>query len=543
MIEKRQVCKIFRLRFVPLAQKGKVITMKKWMVGIAAASVTLAMLAGCAGGGNGKSGEERQVNEEYAHLRASDKPLEMTIFQFSTQAFDDEYPVFLKAAEMTNVSLKRYLAKSVSEVNQAFNLMMGSGEIADIVCYSSKSAFFKYGSEGAFLPLNDLIREYAPHIQAFLDENPETRRYITAMDGNIYYIPYIADGEVSQCWYMRQDWLDKLNLERPRTTEEFYQVLKAFREQDPNGNGQQDEIPLFSNGAKTSFNTMLPLWGANCWWYADDAGKIHFGPAEENYKQAHIDLAKWYREGLIDREIYTRGSNSMSTLLSANQGGCTHAWAGSTATYNDVLKEDISGFDWRPVAPPGEKGSEARATVSEAGWAISHSNKNPEAAMKYFDFWFTEEGRRLANFGIEGKQYEMVDGKPIFKDEVLNSDEAVVTQLNKIGAQLRIGVWQDFAYEKQWLNPIALEGIEEYVENGYCLKPAPTFLRTEEEEREYSDLQGVITSYVEEYSQKWVMGQSDPAQEFDAYLARLKNLKLDRLMEIQQAAYERYMAQ
>lgn len=513
---------------------------KKIIAGIVAMGLSLSLLVGC--GGETENGATA-VNDEYAQFWASEEPLEMTIFQFNNQPFDDNYPVFQKAAEMTNVTLKGYLAKSISEVDQAFNLMMSSGEIADIVCYSSKSAFFKYGAEGAFMPLNDLIAQHAPHIQQFLEDNPDVRKYITALDGNIYYIPYIADGEVSQCWYMRQDWLDKLGLDRPTTTDEFYQVLKAFREQDPNGNGQQDEVPLFSNGAKDAFNTILPLWGASCWWYADENGKIHYGPAEENYKNAHIDLRQWYAEGLIDQEIYTRGSNSMSTLLSANVGGSVHAWVGSTATYNDILADEIPGFDWRPIAPPGEKGSEARATVSESGWAISYSNQNPEAAMKYFDFWFTEEGRRLANFGIEGEQYDMIDGKPVFKDEVLHNEEAVVTQLNEIGAQIRIGVQQDFEYERQWLSPIALEGIDEYVTNDYCWPSAPNFLRTEEEEREYTDLQGVITSYVQECSQKWIMGQADPAEEFDAYLERLRDLQLDRLIELQQTAYDRYMAQ
>lgn len=504
--------------------------------------LTCGMLAGCTSGGGSQT---VQTNREYEDMWLTPEPVTYSIFQYNAQPFDDDYAVFKKAAEMTNVSLKGYMAKSVTEVGQAFNLMMASGEIADIVCYSSKAEFGKYGTSGAFLPLNDLIEQYAPNIKKTFEELPEVRKMATSLDGSIYFIPYIPDGEVSQVWYMRQDWLDKLNLERPTNTEEFYTVLKAFRENDPNGNGEKDEIPLFSGGGKDSFNTALPLWGANCWWTFDDDGKVVFGPSQPEYKQAYTDLAKWYAEGLIDPEIYTRGSTSLSKLLGDNLGGCVHAWVGSTALYNDTLKDSIPGFDFRVIAPPGEKGSDVRAKATEHGWAISSAAKDPETLMKYFDFWYSEEGRRLANFGIEGEHYDMVDGQPVFKDSVLHNEKAVVTQMNEIGAQMRIGCRQDFNYEKQWLSPIALEGIDEYVQNSYCIAEdeAPKFLRTEEEDKEYTALQGVISSYVEEMSQKWVMGMEDPAQSFDSFLARLESLKLDRLTEIQQLAYDRFMAQ
>ena len=507
----------------------------------AAGAMACMLLAGCTAGGS----RTVQTNREYEALWATDQPVTYSIFQYNAKPFDDGYAIFHKAAEMTNVSLKGYLAKSVTEVGQAFNLMMASGEIADIVCYTSKAEFSKYGASGAFLPLNDLIEQYAPNIQKTFEELPEVRKMATSLDGNIYFIPYIPDGEVSQVWYMRQDWLDKLGLQRPRTTDEFYQVLKAFREQDPNGNGQQDEIPLFAGGGKDSFNTIVPLWGANCWWTFDDNHNVVYGPAQPEYKAAYIDLAKWYAEKLIDPEIFTRGSTALSKLLGDNLGGSVHAWAGSTALYNDTLKDAIPGFDWRVIAPPGEKGSSARVKATENGWAISSAAKNPETLIKYFDFWYSEEGRRLANFGIEGEHYDMVDGQPIFKDSVLHNEKPVVTQMNEIGAQMRIGCRQDFDYEKQWLSPIALEGIDEYVKNGYCISEAemPQFLRTEEEDKEYTALQGIITSYVEETTQKWVMGMEDPAQGFDAYLAKLKSLNLDRLVELQQTAYDRFMAQ
>jgi len=91
-----------------------------------------------------------------------------------------------------------------------------------------------------------------------------------------------------------------------------------------------------------------------------------------------------------------------------------------------------------------------RIPIKPDGWAISYSNENPIETIKYMDFWWSEEGRRLANFGIEGEQYNLVDGNAIFTEEFLADSRPVNAQLTEIGAQVRRGFWQDYSYEEQW---------------------------------------------------------------------------------------------
>ena len=119
----------------------------------------------------------------------------------------------------------------------------------------------RYGKQGVLLPLNDLIKEHAPNLQQVLDSDDEYRALATAPDGNIYGIPQLI--ECFHCtWpnklWMNSTWLDNLNLEAPKTHEEFKDVLRAFKDDDPNGNGSNDEIP-FSGSISIAQHSVIPF--------------------------------------------------------------------------------------------------------------------------------------------------------------------------------------------------------------------------------------------------------------------------------------------
>ena len=94
--------------------------------------------------------------------------------------------------------------------------------------------------------MNDLIEEHAPNLKKFFDEKPHIKSAISAADGNMYYIPYLPDGKYGRAYFIRYDWLDALELDVPETVDEFEAVLRAFKTQDPNGNGEADEVPYFA---------------------------------------------------------------------------------------------------------------------------------------------------------------------------------------------------------------------------------------------------------------------------------------------------------
>lgn len=480
--------------------------------------------------------------------QASKTPVTVNFFYHDEKVeISGDLPIFKKAAEITNVSLKNVAPKG-GESKQAWNLMLASGEVADILAYNL-SDLNSIALQKALTPLDDLIDKHAPNIKKFLNEHPTISKGIAAADGKIYVIPFIADGTAQEGWFIRKDWLDKLNLQEPKTVDEYYKVLKAFKEQDPNGNGKQDEVPFFARNSGIGSYALLPLWNAYRTFYLKN-GKITFGPAEPEYKTGMANIAQWYKEGLIDKEIFTRGNQARDTLFANNTGGSVHDWFASTSNYNVSMASKVPGFSLLPVAPPASSSGKvvevtSRSPLNNRGWSISAKAKDPAMIMKYFDFWFSEEGRRMHNFGIEGDTYTMEGGQPKFTEKVLKESAVVDYLIKNTGAQIFIGGWQDFNYEVQWSNKIAVAGMKLYQDNKYISADytLPPLNFTVEEGNKLKDLLPTIETYVAETSQKWYMGGEDVNAAFDKYLARLNQLKLSEVVKIYQDAYDRFMKQ
>lgn len=500
---------------------------------------------------NSQSEEKTQTVMEFDSSnpnRITRDSLELSVWFHARNAivYREEWPVEQEARLMTNIHLKSVAPKNSTSSRESFQIHLASGQLADIVGLDrGRDYFMTYGMEGAFIPLNDLIKEYAPEIQSLLDERPALRNYITAADGNIYFIPYVSDGTAAGGYFIRKDWLDVLGMDIPETVDEYYKVLKAFKELDPNGNGIEDEIPYFdrSNDGKETFR-LVTLWGGHSEEFYLEGDKIKYSYIQPEFKEGMKNIAKWYREGLIDTEVLTRGKKSRDILFGNNTGGGTHDWFGSTSGYNDKLKSQIPGFELVPFAPPinskGERVEEfVRSPYRPDGWAISVMNDYPVESIKYMNFWFTEQGRRLSNFGIEGVQYDLIDGKPVFKPEVLNSTTNVLDQLWEIGAQIPKGFWQDFDYERQWLNPIAQKGIDMYVNNGYLQDVYPVLTLNTEEKDLYDRLYTNITTYAEEMHQKWLLGAEDVEATWSDYVNTLLEYGVVDLVSTQQSAYDR----
>ncbi len=539
------------------------MTMKKFNVLMLVLAMILVLLAGCSGNNAPANSEASDAGKKESADDASttnatatngdSAPVERTerdIFFFHQLVqLTGDLPIFKKAAEVTGVVLNN-VAPAGGDEKQAWNLLLASGELPDIINYYIND-LNAIGIQKALIPLDDLIAEHAPHFKKFLDEHPDIVNAITASDGQIYVVPWVADGEAQEGWFIRQDWLDKLKLEVPTTVDEYYKVLKAFREQDPNGNGLKDEVPYFHRNTGNGHARLFPFWDAYHDFYVRD-GKIVYGPNEPEYRTALTELAKWYKEGLIDQEIFTRGTNSRDVLFSNNTGGSLHDWFASTSKYNPSMEEKVPGFNLQPIAPPASVSgrvyevSKRRPITNlsqNRGWSISASAKDPEKVMQYFDYWWSEEGRRLLNFGIEGETYTMVDGKPRFKDEVLSEPALTDYLIKTTGAQLQIGGWQDFSYEEQFTNEIALQGIRMYIDNQYISNDyqLPPVTLTMEEDKRINELFPQIKTYVDETAQKWYMGGESVEANYDKYLERLGQLQIDEVLEIYNAAYQRYL--
>lgn len=171
---------------------------------------------------------------------------ELTMFMhfFGYCVYNENWPIFQKAAELTGVTLKGTASESISDSNQAWNTMLASKVLPDII-HGTTSNLKDLGEMGGLIPLEDLIDQYAPNVTKFFEECPEAKIAATASDGHIYFIPGSLSGTEKEAvpskgWFMRTDWLEKLGLKAPTTVDEMYKVLTAFKTQDPNGNGKAE---------------------------------------------------------------------------------------------------------------------------------------------------------------------------------------------------------------------------------------------------------------------------------------------------------------
>lgn len=481
------------------------------------------------------------------------KPLTLDIhFHFHERAghYKNDWPVEKKASELTGITLNNITATDIQKGNEAFNLLRANGDWPDIVGGTGlREKFNQFGPMGEFLPLNDLIDQHAPNIKAFFEDKQDLLKSISAADGKLYHIPYLPDGKFGRAYFIRTDWLEKLSLPTPQTVDELHTVLTAFLNDDPNGNGIKDEIPFFARNYEEMVR-LVTLWdartsGTDSWHdFYISGNTVRHGYVEEEYKKGISELAKWYAQGLIDNEVGNIQGDVRMQRLSSNQGGMTHDWFASTASYNDRLADHIDNFAFTPFAPPqsvsGKRVEEHRRTaIKPDGWGITATNKHVVETIKYFDFWFSPVGKRLANFGVEGEHYTMIDGQPIFTDEILNGDEPVNKQLFSVGAQVPRGFPQDYAYERQWTNKIALAGIDLYEKGDYLLEPFYGVTFNAEEKENFDFYWNTILTFMLERQEEWIMGTRDINKDWDAYLVSLEKLGMNKVLQLMQTAYNR----
>lgn len=481
------------------------------------------------------------VRADPAHI--ADPPIELRVYfpDWDGQSYDSDSAVEEYAAKRTGVSLRSIQTKPGQLPRQRMIRLIRSAKLPDIVGGADVQRLFnKYGPQGAFIRLDELLSRHAPNLTAFFNANPDLYRAAMAHDHHLYFIPYFPEGDLSTGYFIRKDWLDRLGLEVPQTARDFHEVLLAFRTRDPNGNGQVDEIPFFAQDL-VSLLHIAPLWDARSSG-SDHALDFHVkgnelvhGLAQPEFREVISNLAQWYREGLFNPEILDGVAPERTTVLQQDRVGALHDLFGPTASYNDSLVATIPGFELIPIAPPAsasgrrmEEGSRRR--ILPTGWAISFRNPYPVETLRYFDFWFSEEGRRLQNFGIEGVHYDMIDGMPILRPEVLGADRPVIEQLRAAGAALPRGGRQDFDQEWQAANAIARQGIQLYRDGYFLPEPFYPSALTQEEQTVIDLHLAQVTTYMLLRIKNWIRGEGDVHAEWEGYLRELDDLGLAKVI-------------
>ncbi len=437
-------------------------------------------------------------------------------------------------------------------IAEKYGLMIVGGDIPDIVQYKAKDLLLY---KDAWEPLNQWITEETTPNLYKVYSNPDIQRAVSDSEGNMRFIAQKTAITCGKLFFYRQDWLDKLGLEAPQTVDELYEVFKAIKAGDPNGNGIDDEIPFAvrKQGANDRANLMpfVHNWGIAEYFFAED-DVVKFGATDPRMKDALSWLNKCYAEGLIDPEYLTVDKTAWYSEWTNDQVFMSYDWSAYIDNVSNLFKNTDSDINIVGTVPPtGPTGiSETRdqlqqLTVDES-WNtcifVGASQEKKEAAMKLLDYLYSEEGMILLNFGVEGTHYETVDGALVYTDLIMNNPEGLSPQdaLRAYGIQSQFTLLQDARYERAFVTDEVNRIRDLYEQEGHIGDAYPTLAFTGEEQSLINAKYTEIETYVDEMIDKFIMGV-ESLDHFDAFTEKVNSMGLSEILEVQQAAYDRYM--
>ncbi|WP_409341502.1 ABC transporter substrate-binding protein [Paenibacillus sp. MBLB4367] len=296
-----------------------------------------------------------------------------------------------------------------SDATQKFNVLFASGSAPDVINEFDGNIVNPLIEQKQLLPLDDLIAKNSVEYKKILQDYPALKKAVTSPDGKMYKIGRVLEAFPSYAIFVRADWLKKLNLDVPKTTEELYKVAKAFTEQDPDGDGKKNTYGMALSYRSDFALSMLFGDPINSY------GLVNGQPSRafENQKMATEFKKRLFDEGLIDKDFVNdkNGAKARQDYLNGRLGiypVFVGSWFDATVTDLQTLKKTVPGADVIPIAfpksPAGEFIPDIQSPV-QATTAINASAKDPVAAIKYIDFINRPATGTALLSGLEGVHY------------------------------------------------------------------------------------------------------------------------------------------
>ncbi len=319
--------------------------------------------------------------------------------------------------------------------------MKDDPDAVDIIMFTMPGTdmLMDYGEDGTLLALNDLIKNNAPNAQKMLDTVEGLPALVTAPDGNIYSMWRLWDNPnetIMNKQFVFLPWLAKYTEATgkgmPQNLDEYVDMLRYFRDNDMNGNGDAtDEIPLLGNNQTTTEGgsasayiiSAFELWNCKDYYHLTDDGKVVFEAATDDYREALKFMRSMNAEGLYPEEDFTLSLGDYRNTTNASKPEDIIVGVGSAPYYMRFITQSIYSRcydDFEAIPPlPNYKDSSIRQTAQRAknlpvlACCINANCKNPDVAVAWLDYWLTEQGSHLTTlYGLEGRDWEWDDTTP-----------------------------------------------------------------------------------------------------------------------------------
>jgi putative aldouronate transport system substrate-binding protein len=440
-------------------------------------------------------------------------------------------------------------------------VMAGGKDLPDIIIGPiSIGTATKYGQAGMIIPVNAYYRNsayWSKRASEDLDIDP--LKYITSYDGNIYGLYGINvslnnsynNGRIN----IFEPWLETLGLKMPETTDEFLEVLRAFRDKDPNRNGQKDEIPLISfntnMGTNFLYALMTPFIYTQVNFWLVENGKIDVSFNKPGWREGIRYCKQLVDEGLLSPLSFTQDQSQMTALISPDppRVGVVNRISLSNLGANDKKRRQYVPIP--PLRGPAGRQSFYQPQLPDLRMIITKNCKNPEAAFRLGDLMGSEEFSIITRFGEKGVDWKLPppDAKSVWGvlgNPMLESILVWGTVQNKYWGELgpRILSNKHSAMDIDMGNPFDFvpplgKTIEDFVKYRKPDADAAGLVYNEQEQEIMDSLHSTILSYVRESFARFVTGDLSIDRDWDSYIAEFKKMGLTDVIRVTQSAYDR----
>jgi len=477
----------------------------------------------------------------------------------------EEMDVYKAMEELTNIKIQFDMVDDSAWAEKK-KLVFASGNLPDAfiradITIEEEATF---GVQGLIMPLADLIKNHAPHLEETMKEFPNIRNSSTALDGNMYTVPYVVRSlaMAENLMYINTTWLDKLGLKMPENTDDFYNVLKKFKESNFSKNGEV--VPLITRGMSVINTTLLGAFGdsgGGRWNVIDN--KVLFTPMTEAYKAYITYVKKLYSEKLIDQNIFSHSLEQAIIKVIQERVGVI---CESVCTPGNL---PVTNEDLYTIIPPLTSSMNSKKLTFNIGsgglqvltgqFAITSTNKYPEATIRWLDLlwrkpqdevnglsglsmWIGQRGVHWDYANNEKNRYKL-----IAKGNKETDPQMYILQKVTFGATggparvifdmvMEGGTALNRKHDYQTLK--AIESAKSYFP--YMAQGFPPLVRFTDRERE--KIQAVetnIMTYVSQMEVKFITGV-ESLNNWDQFISTLKMMGIEEMIAMRQVAYVNY---
>lgn len=466
-----------------------------------------------------------------------------------------ESPAWQEYQKRTGVTIE-FIHPTPNQEREQFNLLIASNNLPDILYFPQayQGGAFQGMRDGLFQDVTDLLPAYAPDYYKLIAEDEEFFREVSDNDGRIVaFCGYKPQGDPpARRILFKEDVLEQLGASVPKTLAEYEALFEKMK-----AAGITPYLPVKNiNGVEMQFAGMYGIYAESTdangiKFMKDENGVVKLAQIEPGFREYLKLMNDWYQKGYISKDFTSVDEQQANTLFDSGAVGmiiapCVAAYNRGqnqgfsivTAPYPRLQAGDKLHYEFLDIWPNMNR--------METTAVITKDCKNVEAAVQFMNYAYTQEGAELLNWGVEGLNWDWVDGKRVYNDtmlknEMFGTEEA--SYIYKAHLAPKLTYLDTECHANLLKSPGALAVRMAWADDPDVdtLYQLPPFELSADAQARRAEIMNDVTIYCNEMVLKFIIG-TEPIENFDQYVQTLKGMGVEEAIALTQEAYDAYMS-